>query len=104
MKCLRCGYCCKTYMVIIVDDPEKGTVDNNLKAHMGDGPCQHLRGDKPGEYSCFIHGYSWYEETPCFSHGQIEQKDSECRLGRWILNEEKNDQERKTNKRSQRIL
>jgi len=23
MICLRCGYCCKKYAVVVVDDPEK---------------------------------------------------------------------------------
>ena len=88
MKCLRCGQCCKTHMVVIVDDPEKGIREDNLKARMGEEPCQHLKGNKPGEYSCVIHSYPWYKKTPCFSHGQIEQEDSECRMGRWILDQE----------------
>jgi len=92
MKCLRCGYCCKTYSVVIVDDPEKGIQQDNLKARMGDESCQHLEGDKPGEYSCAIHDYPWYEETPCFQHGQIEQEDSDCRLGRYILDKENKDE------------
>jgi len=91
MKCLRCGYCCKAYLVVTVDDPEKGISEDNLKVNSGDGtPCQHLRGDKPGEYSCAIHNYPWYHETPCFAHGQIEQnEDDECRLGRYLLDQER---------------
>ena len=89
MKCLRCGYCCKAYMVVIVDDPEKGISEDNLKARKGDDSCQHLKGDKPGEYSCAIHDYPWYKKTPCYTHGQIEHDENdECRLGRWILNQE----------------
>jgi len=87
MLCLRCGYCCKHYMVVIIDDPEKGIVEGNFVVNEGNGvPCKHLRGDKPGEYSCAIHDYPWYEDTPCFSHGQIESSpDNECRLGAYLL-------------------
>ena len=99
MICLRCGYCCKKCMVVIVDDPDKGILDNgrggydNLIVHEGDGPCKHLEGNKPGEYSCKVHDRKWYKKTPCFSHGQIEEnKNCECRLGRYILNKaNKND-------------
>jgi hypothetical protein len=86
MKCLRCGYCCIFYAVVIVDDPEKGIVEDNLKSRGGLNPCQHLLGDKPGGYSCKIHDYSWYSETPCFTHGQIESSpETPCRLGEHIL-------------------
>lgn len=86
MICLRCGYCCKSYMVVIVNDPDKGIKEGNLICHDGSGPCKHLRGDKPGEYSCEVHERKWYEETPCFSHSQIEQsKDCVCRIGEYIL-------------------
>lgn len=73
-------------MVVIVDDPAKGIVDGNLIFHDGmKQPCQHLQGDKLGEYSCAIHNEKWYDETPCFSHGQIEQGNTNCRLGEYIL-------------------
>ena len=78
--------------VVIVDDPDKGPVEGNLKAiglH-GSERCQHLRGDKPGEFSCAVHGKKWYKKTPCFSHGQIEQsKDAVCRMGEYLLKKEK---------------
>ena len=61
MECLRCGYCCKNMMVVIVDNPEKGIDKSNLKCHKGLGkPCQHLRGDKPGNYSCSVHNEPWF--------------------------------------------
>lgn len=86
MVCLRCGYCCKNYIVGIVDDPDKGIEEDNIIAHMGDGtPCKHLRGDKPGEYSCAIHDRPWYEETPCYSHGQVEKGNTNCRMGEYLL-------------------
>ncbi len=89
MICLRCGYCCDAYCVVIVDDPEKGVVEGNLKFRDGTEKCQHLRGEKPGEFSCGIHDREWYEETPCFQHGQIERKNSNCRMGEYILKQEK---------------
>ena len=86
MICLRCGYCCKNYAVVIVDDPAKGICEDNLILHEGLGsPCKHLQGNKPGEYSCKVHEYEWYKETPCFQHGQIEHENSPCRMGEYIL-------------------
>ena len=87
MICLHCGYCCKYYMVVIVDDPEKGIVKENLISNEGNGnSCKHLRGKRSGEYSCAIHHYPWYKDTPCFAHGQIEiSPDCVCRLGEYIL-------------------
>ncbi len=87
MICLRCGYCCHRYFVIIIDDPKKGAEENNLILHEGDGtPCKHLSGNEPGKYSCNIHSEKYYKETPCFSHGQIERSpNEECRIGRYIL-------------------
>jgi len=86
MKCLRCGYCCKNLSVAIVNDPEKGLTENNLDFHWGRGKkCKHLRGDKPGEYSCFLHDKPWYKDTPCFKHVQFERKDCNCRIGISVL-------------------
>ena len=86
MKCLRCGYCCFHYSVIIVDDPDKGVEPDNLKGKMGvNERCQHIRGDTPGEYICAIHDKDWYPETPCFQHGQVESSDLPCRMGTYIL-------------------
>lgn len=87
MICLRCGHCCKNYLVGIVDDPDKGIAEDNIIGHIGDGtPCKHLLGDKPGEYSCAIHDKPYYCETPCFSHSQVEKENSNCRMGEYILN------------------
>lgn len=85
MICLRCGYCCSKYLVSIVDDPDKGITEDNLIFHKGDGPCKHLVGDKPGEYKCAIHDKSYYKETPCYKHTQIEEKNSKCRMGKVVL-------------------
>lgn len=73
-------------MVVIVDDPEKGISQDNMIFNIGDGkPCKHLQGDEPGEFSCALHDYPWYKETPCFAHGQIERENSNCRLGEYML-------------------
>jgi len=86
MICLRCGYCCKNYLVTIVDDPSLGPVEGNLTVHEGDGtPCKHLLGEGPGSYSCGVHDRDWYKETPCYSHGQIERGNTNCRMGKYIL-------------------
>jgi len=90
MICLRCGYCCLTSWVIIVDDPDKGISEGNLIEQDGlKTKCKHLIGDSPGEYSCDIHDKKWYKKTPCFSHGQIEQSpDTVCRMGKHIIAKE----------------
>jgi hypothetical protein len=76
-------------MVVIVVDPEVGPVPGNLKA-IGfklDQPerCPHLQGDEPGSYSCAIHHYPWFKDTPCGTHGQIEQNPNDpCRIGAYL--------------------
>ena len=86
MICLRCGYCCKHLSVVIVDDPKKGIVEGNLIHHKGDGtPCKHLIGSKPGEYFCAVHSEPWFKDTPCFAYTQIEQKNSNCRMGEFFI-------------------
>jgi len=81
--------------VIIVKDPDKGIVDDNLMSHKGDGvSCPHLRGNKAGEYSCGIHDRNWYDETPCYDYGQIEASpECHCRTGDFMM-----EQFRKTGK------
>lgn len=87
MKCLRCGYCCLNSFVVVVKDPKLGIVDNNFIV-LSNERCPHLRGDKPGQYSCDIHDEPWYPETPCASHTQIEREDTNCRLGEHLLAKE----------------
>ena len=91
MKCLRCGYCCLHYAVVIVDDPEKGICKDNIIVRKGDGtPCEHLRGNKPGEYICSIHHYPWFAETPCGQFTQVERSPNNfCRIGQFITTNEK---------------
>lgn len=92
MRCLRCGHCCTHYIVAIVKDPSIDFDANdpksydNITTHEGNGPCPHLRGDKPGEYICSIHDKPWYRQTPCYAYGQIEDNPNrECRTGKHIL-------------------
>lgn len=89
---MRCGYCCKHLWVMIVDDPSKGIVEDNIIEHKGQGqPCKHLCGDAPGEYSCAIHDEPWYEETPCARHEQVGKPDAPCRMGEFILRGQKDE-------------
>ena len=92
MKCLRCGYCCKNLFVVVVDDPKKGLTKNNFICYIGDGnnKCKHLKGNKPGEYSCAIHNELWYKNTPCFDYTQIENSENDdCRIGKHIMKRQK---------------
>jgi hypothetical protein len=89
MICLRCGYCCLKSLVVIVKDPAIGLQENNVECLDGSIRCPHLKGNEPGKYKCAIHHYEWYQDTPCFQHGQYETKESNCRLGEHCLaNEE----------------
>lgn len=85
MICLRCGYCCIHLWVIIVDDPKIGIVDGNLISKNSGEPCKHLQGKEAEKYSCALHDESWYKQTPCFKHTQIEQQSNPCRMGVYIL-------------------
>ena len=83
MICLRSGYCCIHYDVVIVDNPELGLIESNLKAKPTGQECQHLQGEMFNR-SCAIHHYPWYKDTPCFQYTQIEQSNSECRMGAYL--------------------
>lgn len=89
MKCLRCGRCCLNPLVVVVK-PEVVKEDLNLET-LGEDDflcltgqlCPHLKFDS--EATCSIHHFDWYEDTPCFRHGQIERSiDDECRTGRYL--------------------
>lgn len=89
MRCVRCGYCCHHYPVVIISDPEKGFVEGNFEVHKGNGePCKYLKGGKPGEYECTVHTRPWYEDTPCARHATIFGDKIACQLGEHILSEE----------------
>lgn len=77
-------------------DPNEGIKEDNLYIKSEPGEiCPHIRGNKPGEYSCAIHDEPWYYETPCASHGQIEKSPNTlCRFGKFLLEKaNENDQD-----------
>ena len=90
MICLRCGYCCIECSVVIVnpskikDDSVFEISNDCLQFKDSKEPCPHLEWDGDG-FTCKIHHYEWYKSTPCFSHGQFETKNSDCRMGRYII-------------------
>lgn len=85
MICLRCGYCCFMYDVVIVSDPNKTPNEHNIEFKRNNQRCKHLVGNKTGEFFCAIHNKEWYDTTPCFQHTQFERKNSNCRIGQNIL-------------------
>lgn len=86
MKCLRCGYCCINYDVIILDDASKPLTETNVKHKPTGERCQHLLGNKPGDYACSIHEHPDYWKTPCYDFTQVEQSvDDPCRMGAYIF-------------------
>jgi len=91
MKCLRCGYCCKQYTVVIIIDPARGIALNNARLLNGsiEGPrhaCPHLIGSEAGRYACALHDQPWYGETPCSDFGQVEEnEDMPCRMGEHMM-------------------
>lgn len=90
MKCLRCGWCCTNYWVVILSDGRRPAKPGNLEVHPGHGPCKHLRGKTPGKHRCSIHGSRYYKGTPCDRHGQIEASPKcVCRMGRYMLKQYK---------------
>ena len=74
-------------MAVVPDNPRWGPMEENLIVTPGDGQrCKHLRGDIPGEYSCFIHNREYYHEIPCHEFGQIENDpNSVCRIGMGVF-------------------
>lgn len=90
MQCLRCGYCCCFLDVIIISSSalqKTGEVDftneTNFQHKPCDKECPHLKWDNENAV-CIIHSCSWFEETPCHEYGQIESKDSPCRMGQYL--------------------
>jgi hypothetical protein len=85
-------------MVVIVA-PEFATEDFNMQKHVPDEcfvgkesfqECPHLswEGDKA---ICAIHEFSWYKDTPCFRHSQIESsEDMPCRMGEYLKKQNRN--------------
>ena len=92
MKCLRCGHCCKTCLIVIIKPvyiKEDLIVDElPQEAFFGlngtNGSCPYLTWDGD-EANCKIHNYKWYKDTPCFAYTQIESSnEEECRTGSYM--------------------
>jgi len=87
MRCLRCGYCCVNYDVIIIDDDvEKEYEDAPYGiSHKPSGiPCKHLRFNTDGNAQCLLHDDPRYESTPCAGFTQIGALDAFCRIGEGV--------------------
>ena len=80
MICLRSGYCCINYDVMIVDDLSKGIIKDNIVHKSSGVECKHLKFNGL-EAECLAHNEDWYKETPCFEFTQIESKNTNCRVG-----------------------
>lgn len=83
MTCKRCGYCCTQYMVMIVIDPARGLIEDNIQGIGFNGPerCPHLLGDSPGEFSCAVHDQPWFKDSPCAEYCS----EVKCNLGDFVL-------------------
>jgi len=91
MKCLRCGYCCINLSLVTIhpDYIKEDLIINELPEEAfifkPDGEkCPHLTFED-NKAVCKIHQYNWYYQTPCYNHNQIERKNSDCRLGKHII-------------------
>jgi len=90
MRCLRCGYCCIYYDVMILkpglDFANLKTVKMDDIEYKGSNiPCPHLE-QVDNVLRCKIHHFKIYKKTPCFDFTQIEQhSDCNCRMGDYIL-------------------
>jgi Fe-S-cluster containining protein len=84
MKCLRCGYCCIHYNVIIVKPGYKRITRASLIYKPGGQHCPHLVFNK-AIATCVIHDKPFYKRTPCFEFTQIEASpEDDCRIGAGI--------------------
>ena len=96
MKCLRCGYCCTSLLVVIVRDPDGPFDATNLMTVGTSGEkerCPHLRGDKVGMYECAVHDKEWYVHTPCAQY-QEHFPERNCRMGEFLLSQGNIDEDR----------
>ena len=95
MKCLRCSYCCTMYDVIIIA-PNRVTVnldltDESVYMHKPTGfKCPHLT-FVDGKAHCRIHQFSWFKDSPCDQFTQVENGDTNCRIGEYMLNKKNAD-------------
>lgn len=61
MECIKCGYCCTCYDVIVPVDPDEGIVEGNL-THKPAGLRCHF--NKAGG-ECSVHDRPWYKNLSC---------------------------------------
>lgn len=94
MRCLRCGYCCIKYCVVVVKpeyiDEDLNFEDLSIREKLmfkdSDIWCPHLEELNKFTFSCKVHDKPWFNKTPCFDFSQIEQSESNCRLGTYVSN------------------
>lgn len=93
MKCIRCGYCCFAFDVIIVKpeniddfDPDGDESEMSKLMHKkGDTICPHLKLDDGDIATCKVHDKPWYKTTPCYYHTVIGNLEDACRVGVYHL-------------------
>jgi hypothetical protein len=96
MICLRCGYCCIHHDVVILKDYNKKPQENNTVFKKGGEVCRHLTIDlkEPNKVICKEHHKKYFKKSPCDNHGQIEVKNSVCRLGEYIINSQEKERKK----------
>lgn len=94
MKCLRCGYCCTPYDVIVplkdlpddyYDNLESYNLEDYAKHKPAGEKCWNLSFDESGKAVCLIHEEEFYVDCPCDQFGQIERGNTYCRMGEYQL-------------------
>ena len=93
MICLRCGYCCIKYDVVIIHpkyihepiDVLDKSVMEKFMIKRGGKWCPHLEEINKHTFSCKVHDKPWFKNTPCFDYSQIEQAElDKCRMGIYV--------------------
>ena len=77
MKCLRCGYCCIAYDVIVPLSKEEAAYKPNGQL------CWNLEFNGEEAY-CKIHEEDFFIDSPCDQFTQIEQGETNCRMGDYV--------------------
>jgi|GEM_PF-4767758 len=92
MICLRCGYCCVAYDVTILKDFSKEPSESNSINKQNSKACPHLIRDPDDKLRtlCTQHDKKYFEDSPCDRHSQIERRNTNCRTGDCVLNNNKN--------------
>ena len=97
MICLHCGYCCVQHDVVIIHPTyineinTEDDIDRHMLMHKpGQIACPHLYESDDNKLLCQIHDKPWYNSTPCAKHTQIERENTECRIGRYIIDNSEN--------------